>query len=75
LFGCLVVCLFGCLVVWLVVCLVAVSHSLGESTIADIDNLAQLVIDQTSCSKAAAIKALNETNGDVVSAIMKVTSI
>jgi hypothetical protein len=41
-----------------------------ESALADIDNLAQLVIDQTSCSKAAAVKALNETNGDVVAAIM-----
>jgi NACalpha-BTF3-like transcription factor len=54
---------------------VALSHSVAESTIADIDNLAQLVIEQTSCTKAVAIKALNETNGDVVSAIMKVTSI
>ena len=44
--------------------------STTESTLADIDNLAQLVIDQTSCSKAAAVKALNETNGDVVAAIM-----
>jgi hypothetical protein len=45
-------------------------YLIGESTLADIDNLAQLVIDQTSCSKAAAVKALNETNGDVVAAIM-----
>lgn len=33
----------------------------------------QLVIDQTSCTRAQAIAALKETKGDVVNAIMKLT--
>lgn len=33
----------------------------------------QLVVDQTSCTKAQAVAALKETKGDVVNAIMKLT--
>jgi nascent polypeptide-associated complex subunit alpha len=47
----------------------------GDSNIADLDTLVSLVVDQSSCSRGAAVRALQETNGDVVEAIMKVTSI
>jgi len=37
------------------------------------DQLVQLVIDQTNCSRPVALAALQENKGDVVAAIMKVT--